>query len=493
MPQALLTNIMAEFPGQPHDEDLNLLSALQIGLEDCQERLDDPDISMDEAFALMHQRNTLDEDLALVQGRLRARGIQAELAIDRQDEDLQFEIEEQIEEQIEVEISEEIQEGIQEETQEENDPAGHPTNYSPNEDDNAEHLAPPHPGDDLTQTEVQETQKCRACLEDFGAHDVKECPCGDEYCENCLERMFVTALTDESSFPPMCCQQRIPANREWKFVDGDLLDKLDLKTEELSTPNRLYCARPGCGYWIRPAFILPNGLGICDNSRIWDNDNNCYKECLAWTCGLCKNILRHDGSDCPQEDELNELAAREGWRKCNSCNRFIELDTGCYHMSKSMFTERFLLPKCHARQTLHNANNLLAFIACRCGAEFCYLCGAAWVDKGQPGACKCILFDAARLVAPAHEPAPEDIWWLAPGPAWGPALEEVVDDNGWPAHPRPHPRPRPNRQPACAHTRWTTLQRPRRCAPCRTRMMKSIEECQDCDTKMCRHCRYNRR
>lgn len=45
---------MAEFPGQPDDEDINLLSALQMGFEDCQERLDDPDISLDEALALIY-------------------------------------------------------------------------------------------------------------------------------------------------------------------------------------------------------------------------------------------------------------------------------------------------------------------------------------------------------------------------------------------------------------------------------------------------------
>ncbi|EAW06656.1 uncharacterized protein ACLA_083510 [Aspergillus clavatus NRRL 1] len=62
---------------------------------------------------------------------------------------------------------------------------------------------------------------------------------------------------------------------------------------------------------------------------------------------LCKRAA-HEG-DCPDEDEeVLQLSEREGWRRCFQCRKVIELGVGCNH------------------------------ITCRCGAEFCYVCGTKW-------------------------------------------------------------------------------------------------------------------
>lgn len=341
---------MAESPRRSDDDDLDLLSALRAGLEDCQERLDDPDISLDEAFALMHQRNALDEDLALVQGRITARGIQTEMAMDEQERDEQEVSEEEVEEEFEEVIEEDSEQvadplidHITDEGDENEQIRGAATEQDLDQDSDeaikdhdVERPARAGPVDASTQAEDEETRQCRACLEDLGAHALKECPCGDEYCEDCLERIFVTALTDETKFPPRCCQQRIQLNQEWNFVNDNLIHDFAVKAEELSTPNRLYCAEPGCGHWIHPKNIH-NGHGLCFATSLSDAESvrqRRQRVCAASTCVLCKN-LRHDGSGCPQDQELHELAATEGWQKCNSCNGLIELDTGCYHISKS--------------------------------------------------------------------------------------------------------------------------------------------------------------
>lgn len=81
----------------------------------------------------------------------------------------------------------------------------------------------------------------------------------------------------------------------------------------MSTPDRTYCAKPGYGHWIRPEFIV-EGYGLCLNSRLWDEEAVCYENCYARTWILCKNLW-HDGSDCPKDKELEELTAKEGWRK----------------------------------------------------------------------------------------------------------------------------------------------------------------------------------
>lgn len=281
--QASVIETMADLPGRPDGDDLNLLSALQKSLEGCQEEIKD---NNDATGPVINCSPNKDDNVK-------------QTSRNHTDQDI---------------------------------------NHSPVEAIQAhsvENLGPASPGDDSTQAEGEETRMCGACCRGFGAHDLIQCPCGDEYCEGCLKYMFDMALDEEDEFPSQCCGIPIPANREWEFVNNDMLHRLDLKTEELSTPNRLYCARSDCGYWIRPEFILPNGLGICNNPRFWDVENQCYKDCLEWTCGLCKN-LRHGGSDCPQEEEeLNELADREGWQRCHLCQRLVELSYGCNHISRS--------------------------------------------------------------------------------------------------------------------------------------------------------------
>ncbi|KAK9812961.1 hypothetical protein WJX72_006520 [[Myrmecia] bisecta] len=49
-------------------------------------------------------------------------------------------------------------------------------------------------------------------------------------------------------------------------------------------------------------------------------------------------------------------------------------------------------------------------MTCKCGAQFCYVCGEAWVRKPQqPGrfqaSCECALWDEANIIEPAQNPA----------------------------------------------------------------------------------------
>lgn len=49
---------------------------------------------------------------------------------------------------------------------------------------------------------------------------------------------------------------------------------------------------------------------------------------------LCKQA-GHTG-DCAEDkamEQTMELAKKEGWQKCPSCGRMVELNTGCNHMT----------------------------------------------------------------------------------------------------------------------------------------------------------------
>lgn len=50
----------------------------------------------------------------------------------------------------------------------------------------------------------------------------------------------------------------------------------------------------------------------------------------------------------PDLQRTQELAEEEGWKRCHQCHAFVEHREACQHMT------------------------------CRCGAEFCYVCGARW-------------------------------------------------------------------------------------------------------------------
>jgi hypothetical protein len=93
------------------------------------------------------------------------------------------------------------------------------------------------------------------------------------------------------------------------------------KKVELETPNRTYCHQPICSKFIPRQFI--------------DGEKATCIQCGKTTCVVCKGAS-HEG-DCPHDPALKEVmrvAADNEWQQYPSCRRLIELDFGCYHMSR---------------------------------------------------------------------------------------------------------------------------------------------------------------
>lgn len=292
--------------------------------------------------------------------------------------------------------------------------------------------------DDLQPVRDEATRECLACMDAFRDSKLIRCPCSHDYCVDCLNDLFEKSLIDESLFPPRCCGQTIPLDSTWAFVDDELLDKFKHRELEMATPNRTYCCMPACSTWIPPANIH-HDLAVCPKPS-----------CGAHTCVSCKEAM-HRGSNCPKDEELLSLASREGWKRCPSCRRVIELNTGCYHMSTFNMSANEVSSR-HPSSLLDRSQVLISSsVACICRAEFCYLCGMPWVEKSLPVACGCPLFDERHLIEPGPPPPP----------------------------------------PPCVHD-WRTHHGPGRCNRCRDRMHRFIEECGHCDVRMCRRCAYNR-
>ena len=163
------------------------------------------------------------------------------------------------------------------------------------------------------------TRLCVACREETEFVNVARAPCRHEYCRSCLEALFQASITDESLFPPRCCRQPIAMSIARIFLKADLVQQYEKKKIEFETPNRTYCYSPDCSTFIDTSHI-EGEVATCPNCRLT-------------TCTSCKGRA-HTG-DCPNDIAMQQLlaTAREnGWQRCYSCWRVVELDHGCNHM-----------------------------------------------------------------------------------------------------------------------------------------------------------------
>lgn len=127
-------------------------------------------------------------------------------------------------------------------------------------------------------------------------------------------------MNDESLFLPRCCGQPIMTSIARIFLKSDLIKDYEKKKIEFETPNRTYRYYSWCS-----AFIA--------TSNIEDEVASC-SDCGRTTCINCKERA-HTG-DCPNDPSLHlllETARENGWQRCYSCWRMVELDHGCNHMT----------------------------------------------------------------------------------------------------------------------------------------------------------------
>ncbi|KAH6640997.1 hypothetical protein F5144DRAFT_119358 [Chaetomium tenue] len=278
------------------------------------------------------------------------------------------------------------------------------------------------------------SRACVACTENHPVTRLAKSPsCGHEYCQDCLRSLFTSSFTDETLFPPKCCGKVLPIDTCKAHLTHTIVGQYQAKKVEFETPNRTYCQRKSCSAFIPPQFIQ-GGIAHCPQLG-----------CRAHTCSVCKGAA-HSGTDCPKDpatQDMLKLAAAENWQRCYSCSRFVELETGCNH------------------------------ITCRCGAQFCYVCGEVWKR------CACAQWDEGNLFNRANV---------------------VIDRN-----PRAREMPQILRQNMvqremvnlmenheCEHTSWRSRGGSHQCEECYHTLPNYIYECRQCQILACRRCRFNR-
>ncbi|KAE8386426.1 hypothetical protein BDV23DRAFT_196444 [Aspergillus alliaceus] len=275
------------------------------------------------------------------------------------------------------------------------------------------------------KSESQPHFECVACLEVKPFFDILTAPCSHHYCKACTDRLVRDSFVDESLFPPRCCRMPIPLPTLQAFLTKVSIRRFEEKEMEHNDFNRTYCANPLCS-----RYILPNPVLLAIRT---------CPSCNMATCTTCKRQA-HTGVCIKEEIEVLELAKREGWQRCARCRNIVELKNGCNH------------------------------ITCRCGFEFCYLCGLKWKI------CECDVWDEMRLINRAQQVAAQD------GGNQRPAQQEVQR-----AVLQIH------EQRGCQHDgRWRRRQGEHLCDLCHDLLPAFILQCQYCRIEVCVRCRYNR-
>ncbi|KIW89201.1 uncharacterized protein Z519_10053 [Cladophialophora bantiana CBS 173.52] len=199
--------------------------------------------------------------------------------------------------------------------------------------------------------------ECTSCFEDIPENATSKLPCNHSYCKPCLTTLITTALQTESSFPPKCCLTEIPLQTVLLSLDSKQREIYKEKAAEyaIAPQERWYCPNTKCLKWIPPSKL----------QRIRILNLKC-PHCATKICSVCRGLAHRDSADCPQDYGLEAtimLAELEGWRRCFKCRTMVERTQGCRHMT------------------------------CKCGAQFCYSCGAKWRS------CSCTETDEANRQA----------------------------------------------------------------------------------------------
>ncbi|KAL1890806.1 hypothetical protein Cpir12675_005231 [Ceratocystis pirilliformis] len=193
--------------------------------------------------------------------------------------------------------------------------------------------------------------ECVSCLDDFNSRVTVRVTCHN-YCFECFERLIEACTTNEAQWPPKCCLNTIDFNLIKRYCSTSLRRTVQALNNEWNVPvsERVYCSQTSCGL-----FIAPPRINLAERRATCNAGHR--------TCTLCRGP-HHGQGDCPADQGLEQmtvLAGEMGWKRCIDCRAMVEHREACQHMT------------------------------CRCGAQFCYVCGQRWQS------CHCSMADLSRV------------------------------------------------------------------------------------------------
>ncbi|KAL7152654.1 hypothetical protein ABFS83_04G113100 [Erythranthe nasuta] len=182
--------------------------------------------------------------------------------------------------------------------------------------------------------------------------------CSHKFCTECISK-YLTSKLKRGKSPTIACPgpdcEGIMGIEE--CVGGvvpkevvTLWDQVICESVIIPSSQRFYCPYKNCSALMMNDSDTRNTMreAECPSCRRLF----CVKCNVPWHSGFeCGEFSRMRESESERDDlKLHALAKKKKWRRCRRCKFFVERNTGCLHMT------------------------------CRCGFEFCYKCGADWID-----------------------------------------------------------------------------------------------------------------
>ncbi|KAI3687787.1 hypothetical protein L1987_81490 [Smallanthus sonchifolius] len=209
--------------------------------------------------------------------------------------------------------------------------------------------------------------------------------CVHRYCFSCMKKHVEAKLLQGKL--PECphdkCTSNIAIESCKKLLNRESYRIMRSRVKEASIPpaDKVYCPFSNCSALMSQTEVKEH-TPTSSSTAAAAGDSGMRKcvECNRMFCITCK-VPWHDNITCSDymksflfkssnEAKLKSLATEKHWRACIKCKNLVELARGCNH------------------------------IYCRCGHEFCYKCGAEWINKIPT--CKCPIWDERNIVYGQH-------------------------------------------------------------------------------------------
>ncbi|XP_071709326.1 E3 ubiquitin-protein ligase RSL1-like [Rutidosis leptorrhynchoides] len=219
-------------------------------------------------------------------------------------------------------------------------------------------------------------EQCTICFESVYTDQMFSVSnCMHRYCFSCMRKHVEAKLLQGQlpKCPDVKCKSKLEIESCKKFLNPELYDIMSSRVKEESIPatDKVYCPFSKCS-----ALMSKTELQLHAATSSRDTGMRQCVKCRRLFCINCK-VPWHDNVDCgsylkyfanqsSNEAKLKSLATKNRWRQCIKCKNMVELSEGCYH------------------------------IYCRCGYEFCYTCGAQWINKKPT--CNCPIWDERNII-----------------------------------------------------------------------------------------------
>ncbi|CAI2367656.1 unnamed protein product [Moneuplotes crassus] len=189
---------------------------------------------------------------------------------------------------------------------------------------------------------------CPICFSKIEMKNLAFIECGHMYHIECLQ-MYIKTQVDVKSFPIKCplkeCHARIPDFDVKEICEKDLYQKYERFQFEsfIDSNSQFYhhCPTPDCSYIFEwDANKDPSKLSCPSCSKV-----HCLKCKVPWHEGWTCEKYSKIKEASPDDQMFYKLANETKFQQCSQCKFWVQKKEGCDH------------------------------ITCRCGYEFCYICG----------------------------------------------------------------------------------------------------------------------